>query len=256
MDDNKPKASKQTSQTIKNQTNMITTLFYTRTAIGLLVALYTLACAWTGSGAESRTYVAILLLVLAGYAYVTLKERKKGAMGHNMALVYAGLYAIGLYVLAEGRLTLITTGALAYFAVDGAMHFLARHKATSRGIKGGKPSKAMIQTLAALLAVTAICTPLLLSDELSTAWLWAYYAITAWPIIYYGRLPFVRSAAWDGISADRIVLGKSLSVALLIVAAASLTELSKADHTAIAMLALDAIILGLNLAISVREKVK
>ena len=66
----------------------------------------------------------------------------------------------------------------------------------------------------------------------------------------------MRSAAWDGISADRIVLGKSLSVALLIVAAASLTELSKADHTAIAMLALDAIILGLNLAISVREKVK
>ncbi len=235
---------------------MTTTLFYARTAIGLLVALYALACAWNGGGAESRTYVAVLLLVLAGYAYVTLKERKKGICGHNMALVYAGLYAIGLYVLAEGRLTLTATGVLAYFAVDGAMHFLARHKATNRGIKGGKPSKALVQTLAALLAVTAICTPLLLSDELSTAWLWAYYAITAWPIIYFGRLPFVCGAAWDGISAERIVLGKSLSISLLIVAAVSLAELSKTEPTVIAALALDAIILGLNLAISVREKVE
>lgn len=235
---------------------MTTTLFYARTIIGLLVALYALACAWNGGDAESRTYAAVLLIVLAGYAYVTLKERKKGAMGHNMALVYAGLYAIGLFVLAEGRLTLITTGALAYFAIDGTMHFLTRHKACNRGIKGGKPSKAMIQAMAALVALTAICTPLLLSDSLSTAWLLAYYAITAWPVIYYGRLPFVREEAWDGISADRIVLGKSLSTALLIVAAASIIELSKADTMAIAALALDTIILVLNLAISVREKVE
>lgn len=198
-------------------------------AKNLIVAVVICMAVYSSISFKGFTFSGLFMLFVgASYIFIPLmafiRKRKVDVEADGIALITVLLFGTASYYYATGDFSLLFVAIIAYVILN--MLLVVQIRRVREKTAGEGRRSIMLTLMSVLFVILILVTPFVVNSKVSFVRIAVYAVFMALPLYYFGKMLLLTKEEWKNVVAEDVLIGQSVSTALLILSIGGLDEVS------------------------------